>query len=150
MTPEQIAKPNTEDAHQMAFFAWIALHQDLHPVFRKDCKLLFFCVNENKVLGHAGAITGARFKAMGKKSGVSDIICLWPVPTKFFIPAYHGLLLEMKNPSGVQSPEQKIFQKQVEIQGYCYRVAYTWYEAVAIICDYLGVKVSLDNLTSKQ
>ena len=142
----KITSDSLESAHQTRFFEWCALNQRLHPILNSP--LLFAVVNENKVKGIGGAITGAKHKAMGKKAGVADILCLWPMPRMDNAgnvqQPKHGLCIEMKKSGGKQSPEQKIFQKQIEEQGYFYTVAYSWHEAAQVLCDYLGLKVSID------
>lgn len=59
-------------------------------------------------------ITGARMKAEGALSGVSDLLLLWPSHP------YHGLCIEFKTESGKQSPKQKQWQADIEWAGYKY------------------------------
>ena len=129
MTPEQIARPGTEAAHQMAVFAWCALNQKMYPVLGTKC--IFAVKNEEK---SGSVIVGTRQKAMGCKSGVSDIILLKPIEK------WYGLCLEMKKPGGKVSENQLIFRNDVLTEGYLYKVAYNWQEAVDIIKNYLEGK----------
>ena len=82
--------------------------------------LLFACTNQNERSGDIGKkaqlISGAMRKNMGVYPGVSDIICLIPRGK------YHGLMLECKTETGRQSLQQIEWQKQVESQGYQYKI----------------------------
>lgn len=53
------------------------------------------------------------FKAMGLKSGVSDVVVL--IPNKV-------LFVEFKSGEGVQTPKQKDFQQAVEALGFEYHI----------------------------
>lgn len=124
MTPEDIAKPGTERAEQMALFAWAALNVGTYPVLR----WMYAIKNQEK----GGVIRGANFKAEGVKAGVSDI-CL-PVARKNF----HGMFIEMKKQGGKESKEQIEFGKFIKQNGYAYVVCFSWDEAVEALEYYLS------------
>ena len=70
---------------------------------------------------------GKRFVRFGLK-GMADILAfpqakhqVGPNGSPWWLP--HPLWLEIKAPTGKQSPEQKSFQEQVEAQGHSYLVA---------------------------
>lgn len=71
-----------------------------------------------------------RFKREGVKAGVSDIIILKPNKSS------HALLIELKRKGGKQSPEQKEFQKNVELWNYQYSIAKSLDEFMKIVNDY--------------
>lgn len=92
--------------HCVELFRW------LHPNL---AQLLFSVPNG----GRRDKVTGAILKREGATPGVSDLI-LFVANSK-----YHGLCIEMKTPTGRQSPSQKEWQRQVEAQGYKYIVVRT-------------------------
>lgn len=127
MTPEQIAKPNTEHSHQAALFCWCALNVDIYP------ELKWFHAIPNG--GFRDKITASRLKAEGVKSGVSD--CFLPVKRS----SWSGLYIEMKKPGGKEKPEQKEFGLFVLTQGFGYVCCDSWEKARNIILDYLNLNV---------
>jgi hypothetical protein len=128
MTPEQIAAPNTEHAHQAALFCWSNTVQDQWP----ELKWMYAIPNG----GERGAATAGRLKAEGVKSGVSDI-CL-PIPRK----GYHGFYIEMKKPGQLkgESKNQKDFGAFVIVNGYLYRCIDNWLDAKKSIEWYMGAQ----------
>ena len=92
MTPQQLAKPGTEHAHQVALFCWAASMLAIHP----ELRWMYAIPNG----GDRNPIVAARLKAEGVKSGVSDI-CI-PVAKH----GYHGFYIELKKPGGKESPTQ--------------------------------------------
>ena len=76
----------------------------------------------------------ARFKAMGTRAGVADLMLF--LPRKGF----HALFIEMKTPSksSNQSPLQKAWQEAVEKQGYKYVVCRSFDQFVEIIEGYVN------------
>jgi len=123
MKPEDLAKPNTEHAHQVALFCWAAQNREKHP----ELKWMFAIPNG----GERNIAVASRLKAEGVRSGVSDI----------FLPCARGmnfgLFIEMKKPTdkekkqraGKESDKQIEFGQHVSEQGYLYAVCYTWEEA---------------------
>lgn len=73
--------------------------------------LMFSIPNE---LGGSNKIRTMQMKAMGLTSGVSDTIVILPSGKLIFV--------EFKNSKGVQSANQKEFQKRVESLGYTYLI----------------------------
>jgi len=63
------------------------------------------------------ATIGARKKALGVVSGVSDFILILFIDVVF---------IEMKIPGGVQSEDQIKFQKMVEARGHKYQIIYSF------------------------
>ncbi len=163
MTPAQIAKSDTEHAHQAAVFAWCAvacLHGfDVANRFAKEGPNAFkgspkIGVKELEwyhAIPNGGtrgddaktrAIRGGALKAEGVRSGVSDT----------FLPVrrgtYSGLYIEMKKPSekpkregskGGVSDEQAAFGAFVQSQGFGFAVCYSWEEAISILMEYLNL-----------
>lgn len=127
MTPEQFAKTGSEYAHQVSVFIWAALHINKYP----QLKWLHAIKNEEK---SGSAIVGAKFKASGVKSGVSDL----------FLPALascsSGLFIEMKKPGGRPSIDQLEFGCDMVDEGYAFIVCDTWESATKAIVEYLENK----------
>ena len=135
MTPEQIAKPNSEAAHQMAVFAWAALNAERYP----ELKWLHHIPNGGSRgdTEKSRKIEGGKMKAQGVKKGVLDLML--PVQRG----GYCGLYIEMKKPdqrtakNGGASNEQIEFANFVINQGYKALLCYTWQEAVKELEIYL-------------
>lgn len=139
ITPEQLAKSGSEDGEQMAVFCWAALNVGKYPAL----KWLFAIPNGGKRgdSEKSRKIAGARLKATGVKSGVSDIML--PVRRG----EYSGLFVELKRlalkpkketSKGAASDEQLEFGAFVQSEGYGFIVCYGWQEAVAVIEKYLN------------
>lgn len=173
MTPDQIAKSNTEHAHQRAFFAWLALaaYNGFDNVARFCDEGLRLHSKEASPLpelalfhaipngGARDKVTAAKLKAEGVKAGVLDTFL--PVPKEYTVPGdapdgqswqawYMGLYIEFKAPTrrnhknGGMSDAQVEFMDMVRTQGYCVRVAYTWREAANLVMLYYGVDTRLN------
>jgi hypothetical protein len=85
-----------EDKLQAEIVQWYSLHYGkIHD------KCLFHCNNKAK-----NAIEGNRMKAMGVKTGVSDLILI--VPKKIYF-------IELKTSKGKQGKEQKEFERQLNL-----------------------------------
>jgi hypothetical protein len=125
MKPEDLAKPNTEHAHQCALMCWCT-YQSQWP----ELVWLFSIPNG----GERGVANAARLKAEGVKSGVSDL-CL-PVPRR----GYHGFFIEMKKPGKLsgESANQKKFGAFVTENGYLYACIDNWIDAAKALAWYLG------------
>lgn len=166
MTPADLAKKDTEAAHQTAVFAWAAIaynygfdianqvsdqgakaFKNFVPLESKEP-----VVPELKWMHHipnggsrgndvrSQQIRGAQLKAQGVKSGVSDI----SLPVKRG--SCSGLYIEMKKPDqklktgrgkGGVSDEQSEFGAFVQSQGFGFVVCYSWFEARDVIIAYL-------------
>lgn len=129
ITPHQLAKSGTEHGEQMAVMCWTNL---------ADQKLRFPELRWLYAIPNAGArgnhVAASHLKAEGVKAGVSDL-CL-PVRNAYA----SGLYIEMKRADGKMndvSSDQKEFGRFVISQGFEWRVAFGWIEAVNIIQAYL-------------
>lgn len=123
MTPEQLAKPGTEHAHQCALMCWCALNFNIYP----ELKLIFAIPNG----GERNIIVASRLKAEGVKSGVPDL----------FLPVArhdcHGLFIEMKKLDGTIGKNQPQWEKDLTEQGYGHAYCYGWEAAVSVLKSYL-------------
>lgn len=126
LTPEQLAKANTEHAHQTALFCWAAL-----PATRQlwPCLELMFAIPNG---GERNIRVAAQLKAEGVKAGVLDIFL--PVPCKGF----HGLFIEMKVGKNKPTDAQTAFATSMVRNGYKCVLCYSWIEARTQILQYLG------------
>lgn len=112
-----------EDNEQILLFEWATLQSCKYP----ELELLFHIPNGGK----RNAQEAARFKRMGVKPGVPDLML--PVPRN----GYHGLWIEMKSPKGKTSKNQKDMLEKLNKQRYKAVVCFSWEEAAQIIKDYL-------------
>lgn len=127
MHPNSLCKSGTEHGEQVALFAWAAYQQRCGVGL--ELAYLFAVHNQ----GHGDAIRGARAKAEGVKSGVSDLML--PVPG----PGGHGLWIEMKKrEGGTESAEQKDWGSAMRANGYAYCVCRGWREAAKALEMWLG------------
>lgn len=126
MTPEQLAKSGTEDAEQMAVFAWAATSK------LPNIKWMHAIPNGGK----RDARTGAKMKATGVKPGVPDIHL--PLPLRGFA----GLYIELKRrktdlqAKGTIAKEQREWHEYLTSVGYRVAVCYGWEEARDVILSY--------------
>ena len=102
MKPEDVAKPNTEHAHQCALFCWAAGQIEIYP-----CLRWMYAIPNG---GDRNPIVAARLKAEGVKSGVSDI-CL-----PFARQGYHGFYIELKKPKVSEGDKKQAAGKESEAQ----------------------------------
>ena len=125
-------KKDIEHALQCACVHWFRIQ---YPEY---ATLLFAVPNG----GARNAITGARLKDEGVTAGVADLILLVPrahhLHDEYEVESYHGLAIEMKTPTGRQSPEQRAWQAAIEAQGYKYAIARDVLGFVKIIQEYLN------------
>lgn len=79
----------------------------------------------------ASQMDGALRKSLGLVAGAPD--------TFLFLArnGYHGLAVEFKTETGVQSDAQKEFQKRLELNGYRYEICRSLEQFKEIIYDYL-------------
>lgn len=99
------AKPKNEEHRiQVSCVKWFRYK------FPKLANLLYAIPNGSR----RDVITGKILKDEGVVRGVSDLNL--DIANRF----YHGLRVEMKTPKGVQSKEQREFQKLMESQGFKY------------------------------
>ncbi|UPT53343.1 VRR-NUC domain containing protein [Synechococcus phage Ssp-JY38] len=133
LTPDQIVgKSKTEHSIQTAFFAWVAI------VKHAEARWLHAIPSG----GERNAIVAGRMKAEGVRKGI------WDVSLPVAKGGYHGLYIEFKRPehrnrkNGGLTDEQVEFGAHCHAQGYRMRVCYTWREAAATLCEYLGVPLT--------
>lgn len=131
MSPEQLAKCNTEHGHQCAIFCWAAKKGQTDPRY----KLLFAVPNG----GERHKVVAAKMKAEGARKGVPDIFL--PVANSL----YHGFFIEMKKP-GLENtlsaikPAQIQWHTSLTEQGYKVCVYYNWIDATTAIDYYLSLE----------
>ena len=113
-----------EDGEQMTLMEWASLREGMLP----ELKWLFHIPNGGK----RNPREAGRLKAMGVKSGVSDLFL--PVP----MGKYHGLWIEMKRQDGGHtSADQKKWIEDMRKNGYKAEVCRGWQEAARVIEQYL-------------
>ena len=164
MLPTQLAKADTEEAHQTALFAYVrfaaiygfsgadswvetAHKPTARPVERPSYATALEWMHHIPNGGSRGdsrrsaAIVGNRLRAQGVKSGVADIFMPWysAVWDKY------GLYIEMKRPGLYRqgrtngcTDAQIAFRAHCDSAGYQWRLCYSWGSAVAVIKNYLG------------
>lgn len=131
MKPEQLAKSDTEEAHQIALMQMCNMHLKMFP----ELKWIHHIPNG----GSRGTdvkskmITGAKLKAAGVKPGIPDLF----LPIKRL--TYSGLYVEMKKPGKLNtlSAEQKEYRDFVREQGFAWFVSDNWQTAWQGIKQYL-------------
>lgn len=117
-------RDNEESRSQQAFVSWwdgICEQYDLPP------RVLFAIPNGHK----RGKVIGAILKREGVRAGVSDLMVMVARGR------YHGLFIEMKNPTGTPTDEQKSFIAEAQRQGYAAGCAFSTQDAVRFIECYL-------------
>ena len=120
-------KKDIEHSLQVCCVHWFRLQ---YPQY---ATLLFAVPNG----GARNAITGARLKDEGVTAGVADLILLLP-HREHGVDVWHGLAIEMKTPTGRQSPEQRAWQAAVEAKGYQYAVCRSFDDFTRTVNEYLG------------
>lgn len=113
-----------EDNLQARIVYWFDIQ---YPGYKK---LLFHPSNGGK----RNAIEAAKFKRMGVRPGVADLMLV--VPNKF----YPYMCIELKSEKGKQSEHQKDFQRAVESIGAKYVVCRSLEEFIEVVNDYLTEK----------
>lgn len=114
----------SESQEQITLFSWADLQSGKYP----ELSLLHHIPNG----GSRDAITGAKLKAEGVKSGVPDI-CL-PIANG----DYHGLYIELKRKEGGSvSANQKRWLADLSKQGYLAKVCYGFEDAQETILEYI-------------
>ena len=127
ITPEMLAKSDTEGGHQAAVFCYFQQNIDKYP----ETRLLFAIPNG----GLRDKITAAKLKATGVKAGVPDMML--PIARSYF----HGLYVELKKDhKQKESEEQKKWLNNLRNEGYACYVCFGWEDAVKAIIRYLEGK----------
>lgn len=83
--------------------------------------------------GSRNKIEAAKFKAMGLRAGVPDLLLVMPSTD------HHGLWIELKSKKGKVQDNQKHVMEQFSSKGYLCKVCYGFKEARDAILDYLGI-----------
>lgn len=113
-----------EDA-QCAVVKWAA-HQECVCA---DLGMLFHVPNGMPLV--EGSKAGARWKQMGVKAGVPDLLLLASRR------GFHGLAIEMKTKTGRQTTEQRWWGRELVKRGYVYALCRSSSEAIAMMMSYL-------------
>lgn len=108
---------DSEDKIHTECYCWY------HNTFPEHRGLLCYNLNNSK-----NKIDGARNKAMGIQKGRSDLVLYWQG---------RAVMIEMKTPTGEQSPEQIEWQRKVEGQGFEYHLVRSLEEFQKIILTIL-------------
>lgn len=92
--------------------------------------------SRSKILirGKLVCVEGEKFKRMGVKPGVSDVLILVPRGK------YHGAILELKTEDGKLSPEQESFLRQCAKDGYYAAALFSFNEFTETVTWYLNLK----------
>lgn len=117
----------SEEAQQVLVMVWA---KKISLAGRGELDLLFHIPNG----GSRGKSEGARFKAMGVKAGVPDL--LLPLVSK--CGKFNNLWIEMKYGDGKASETQEKWHRSLERSGGRVVVAWSWKNAVEAICEHLG------------
>ena len=118
-----MVQATTEECEQIVLFRWAEFSASQNP----ELELLYHIPNEGK----RSAVTGARLKAQGLKSGVPDV-CL---PTAHG--GYIGLYIEMKVKPNKPTENQKRWLRALREAGHMVAVCYGFEEARDLIEKYL-------------
>lgn len=118
-----MVQATTEECEQIVLFRWAEFSASQYP----ELELLYHIPNEGK----RSAVTGARLKAQGLKSGVPDV-CL---PTAHG--GYIGLYIEMKVKPNKPTENQKRWLRALREAGHMVAVCYGFEEARNLIEKYL-------------
>lgn len=114
-----------EHEEQKAFFQYVDIKMLKRYPFLD--KLLFAVPNG----GQRSKAAGGKIKAEGGRSGVADIVLLYPARK------FSYLCIEMKFGTNKQSPEQIKFEKRVDAAGGLYQVCYSSEDALGVLQWYL-------------
>jgi hypothetical protein len=122
-TPESLARPGTELAHQTALMCWASLNTHKFP----ELEYLFHIPNG----GTRNAVEAGFLKASGVRRGVPDLML--PVPRW----GKHGLWIEMKVGTNELSEHQQKWIQVLKAMEYAVVVCHSWITASAYITQYL-------------
>lgn len=117
---------SNEEKEQITLFEWAELAKIKYP----ELELMYHIPNEGK----RSAVTGARLKRAGLKTGVPDI-CL---PSAHG--GYMGLYIEMKYGNNKPTEAQKKWLRALREQGYFTAVCYGWEQAKELLEQYLKLQ----------
>lgn len=159
MTPDQLARSNSEHGHQRALFAWANVAQRFGFAAANDdrsysepgyAQSTYGTSNGVEQLSRLHAIanggkrdkvTAGMLKAEGVKRGVPDVFL--PVPIIAQPTPYCGLYLELKRPkaegqaAGSTSTEQDGWIGYLRSVGYAVSVVFNWRDAAKEVQSYM-------------
>ncbi len=121
---DNLAKANTEHAHQRAFFGWLLKVE--HTGEFPDAGMAYAIPNGGK----RDQITAARLKAEGVKPGVPDVC--FPVPLHRFA----GLYMELKVDKGRTSDSQDDWHARLRRHHHAVATCWGWRAARQCFLDY--------------
>lgn len=124
--PRRAPSEDTEQSHLM-HWARLTHCVDNQGVQVPISEFLIFIPNG----GNLSKAQRGRFKAMGLKSGVSDLLLCLPKH------GYAGLWIELKSMRGTATQGQRNWQDLMRRQGFAASIAYGWREAADLIVGYL-------------
>lgn len=164
MNPIEIAKSNSESAHQKAFFCWLNMAAEHGIVIADDMRAYNDKLYRDNMIGFLGpnyspytelsmafavpnggvrggkfgaAAAGAKFKAEGVKAGVPDVFVPIPIVTEED-GIKGGLWLELKEPGGgILSDEQGNYLRYLQKANFCCVVVDEWFDCARAVKDYL-------------
>lgn len=116
----------TEDQEQIMLVSWA------HHVKFGSGRLSDYLIHIPNG-GSRNVIEASKFKKMGVKAGVPDLRLLIPNGLA------HGLWIELKAKKGKVQPNQRLFMRRLEEQGYLYKVCFGADEAIKEIKQYLAM-----------
>ncbi len=162
MSPEQLARSNTESGHQKAIFAWANMARRYGFDFANDMnsythEAVEALLNNGTVtrvpaltwlhaIPNGGArdiVTAARMKAEGVKPGMPDIFLPFPRlqldVTGVWITRHCGLYVELKKLGKIKtiSKDQELFGAYCREVGYAHEFCEGWRAAADVIQRYL-------------
>lgn len=123
MTEIKYTALSSENKEQIMLFQWAEIAAMTYP----ELKLMYHVPNEGK----RSKITGSRFKQMGLRSGVPDVIL--PVAHGGYI----GLAIEMKYGRNTLTDNQRKWLGMMSDNGHLTAVCYGFDEAKKVITEYL-------------
>jgi hypothetical protein len=108
-----------EQVMQAEIIRWYrSQYPEPHPMY------YLLVSNDNNAIS---AQQGMKAKAQGRVAGVADLT--------FYKPGGQPILIELKTPTGRQSPDQKIWQKAIENARYSYVIVRSLEEFKKIIIE---------------
>lgn len=116
----------SEDTEQITVVTWARWQEETYP----ELKMLFHVPNG----GSRNKIEAAKFKQMGVRAGVPDLVL--PVPKGI----YTGLFIEMKCEKGRLQDSQKEYLRRAMVYGHCCYVCYSADDAMAVLKEYLHLE----------
>lgn len=119
-------RASPEEDLQRSVFEWIFLHEGKYPALEFT---MHVPNGGRRSKGEAG-----RFKAMGVRKGVADVI------NPFAQPGGAGFACELKAPKGRATPEQAKYLQVAKANGWVTGICFTLDQFIVLIEQYLGVR----------